>query len=854
MAFNDTYVESIQTKHVSNVGFTSTAKGVTNEAFALKNPHQVLSSQIPFIDVIGTYGPLVASGIAAEVAEEHIVKLTADPTVNGNKAWIAYETGCTVSGHSARGAVRVDKWMRYAETQYKLRLYEDNGSSTAPDYTKEILPSEVNFNWEYDASAGIVYFDADPDITKTIPLWGLFYTYIGGTVEEAIITAANSSPDVSYLSFDCTYIDNYNWSYDSGGDLTEIPASLSVFVNGVKQRDDDPDYYTATILAGVINLEFGFKVKNDDWVNIEYLSSDGGSGGGGGASLPDSGTTVNVLLVGDGANGFNVSTSALNLLSDTTLNGPASTTVAGPVELATDQETIDGVDIEKAVTPSGLTSRLASPGIIGDFISSDAYFNNIFLVDGITTTSGLTVTGREITETNLNKHLVLLDGVEGPEIIRHTYYWDDFYNDYILNESYFFGLEAGSFSSGSQCNGFGYGALEENRGHDSDGFGALALYDNSGDRVYGFGHGSLSSNSGDNCIGVGYYTLSVNNWPNVIHIGNDIDEVYYFSLDEFTSKTFTDEEITENTITFLTPHGFGVVGKGVNLLLTTISGTAPTGTYTNLPMKFRITSSTQLVVYSRAETIGTDASVDFVGKLTNSVDTSNSITIGNNVNATKANQVIIGSDAVTETVLRGEVLAGELVTTSGIKITGGSPAVGKILVSDVDGNGSWEEVTVSGGGGIADVSDDTSPQLGGDLDTNEKNIILVPTLTTDQHASGLIAPMTCGETTAFGNVGYVKSDEKLWLSSATSATTMPAIAMALEFGSANDSKNWLFQGFVRNDGWDWAVGGLVYVDIVAGGITQTTVTGTENQAQVIGVALTSDSMIFNPSYVLVEVV
>jgi len=176
MAFNDTYVESIQTKHVSNVGFTSTAKGVTNEAFALKNPHQVLSSQIPFIDVVSTYGPLVASGIAAGVAEEHIVKLTADPTVNGNKAWIAYETNCTVSGHSTRGALRVDKWMRYAETQYKLRLYEDNGSSTAPDYSKEILPSEVNFNWEYDASAGIVYFDADPDTTIIIPLCVVFYT------------------------------------------------------------------------------------------------------------------------------------------------------------------------------------------------------------------------------------------------------------------------------------------------------------------------------------------------------------------------------------------------------------------------------------------------------------------------------------------------------------------------------------------------------------------------------------------------------------------------------------------------------------------------------------------------------
>jgi hypothetical protein len=302
MAFNDTYVESIQTKHVSNVGFTSTAKGVTNEAFALKNPHQVLSSQIPFIDVIGTYGPLVTDGIAADVAEEHIVKLTADPTVNNNKAWIAYETNCTISGHSGRGAVRVDKWMRYAETQYKLRLYEDNGSTTAPDYTKEILPSEVNFNWEYDASAGIVYFDADPDVTKTMPLWGVFYTYIGGTVEEAVITAANSIPEISYLGFDCTYIDDYNWTYNSGGGLIDVPASLSVFVNGVKQRDGDPDYYTATVNSGtgIMNLEFGFQVQSDDWVSIEYLIIDSTSNGSPAPMIEVGGSTKVVNQIGHG--------------------------------------------------------------------------------------------------------------------------------------------------------------------------------------------------------------------------------------------------------------------------------------------------------------------------------------------------------------------------------------------------------------------------------------------------------------------------------------------------------------------------------------------------------------------------
>jgi len=186
MAFNDTYRESIQTKHIANVGFTSTAKGVSNEGNAIANPHQVLASQIPAVDVVGTYGPLVASGISAGLVEKHTVQLTADLTVNGNKAWFATEDNCTTSGHAARGVVKVSQWMRYAETQYKLRLFEDTGSNE-PNYSAEILPSEVNFNWEYDASAGIVYFDEDPSVNgKTLPLWAEIYTYVGDTVEDGL--------------------------------------------------------------------------------------------------------------------------------------------------------------------------------------------------------------------------------------------------------------------------------------------------------------------------------------------------------------------------------------------------------------------------------------------------------------------------------------------------------------------------------------------------------------------------------------------------------------------------------------------------------------------------------------------
>jgi len=250
MAFNDTYRESIQVKHLSNVGFTSTAKGVTNEAYALKNPHQVLAAQIPVDDVVSDHGPLTASGVAAGLVEQHTVKLTADPTVNGNKAWVAYEDNCTETGHSARGHVRIDQWMRYAETQYKLRLFEDNGTGTGYDSNKEILPSEVSFNWEYDASSGVIYFDEDPSANgKTLPLWGVFFKYIGDSVADSLSSISGSlgahNHDDRYYTkteLDNGQLDNRYYTE------TEVDAMLST-TSGSLQTQIDNTYTQAEVDA-----------------------------------------------------------------------------------------------------------------------------------------------------------------------------------------------------------------------------------------------------------------------------------------------------------------------------------------------------------------------------------------------------------------------------------------------------------------------------------------------------------------------------------------------------------------------------------------------------------------------------
>jgi len=278
MAFDDTYRESIQDKHLGNVGFTSTAKGVTNEANLDINPHQTHAYQIPSVDIVGTYGPLVASGLAAGVIEEHLVKLTADPTVNNNLNWLAYETNCTTSGHSSRGATRLSQFMRVAETQYKLRIFEDDGTGTAPDYTGEIFPSEVTFNWDYNAGAGTIYFDEDPSLNgKTLPLWGLFYTYVGDTVGDVLDTIISGGVGGGHTHYDVDFIyDSGNlWYYDPTPIvLTVVPDQLVVYVNGVKNKSSDSSYYVATISGGKLYVDFNYSVNSVDWwVNGTYTIS-----------------------------------------------------------------------------------------------------------------------------------------------------------------------------------------------------------------------------------------------------------------------------------------------------------------------------------------------------------------------------------------------------------------------------------------------------------------------------------------------------------------------------------------------------------------------------------------------------
>ena len=116
--------------------------------------------------------------------------------------------------------------------------------------------------------------------------------------------------------------------------------------------------------------------------------------------------------------------------------------------------------------------------------------------------------------------------------------------------------------------------------------------------------------------------------------------------------------------------------------------------------------------------------------------------------------------------------------------------------------------------------------------------------------------MTAGATLAFGDAVYQKSDGEMHLGDADAAATSGVIAIAVASGSDGASSNFMFYGFLRDDTWNWTVGGLVYLSTTGSSgntLTQTAPSGTGDIVQILGVATHADRIFFNPSLTYAEV-
>lgn len=126
--------------------------------------------------------------------------------------------------------------------------------------------------------------------------------------------------------------------------------------------------------------------------------------------------------------------------------------------------------------------------------------------------------------------------------------------------------------------------------------------------------------------------------------------------------------------------------------------------------------------------------------------------------------------------------------------------------------------------------------------------------TSDGTFRGITLQITAHENVAFGQLVFINSDGEAALADADAAATMPAVGIVVVAANADATCTILTHGVVTETDWNWTPGSRLYVSETAGSIEATlaNISDKNDVVQVIGVALTADTILFNPS--LTEVV
>jgi len=108
------------------------------------------------------------------------------------------------------------------------------------------------------------------------------FTLYGGGSVSVVIDAANKSVTISgteveaQKSLDLIY--NAGVWESASNSFTTVPNDLNVYLNGVKQRSNDSEYYTASIVNGKLTITFGYETYSTDWANCVYNITSAASG------------------------------------------------------------------------------------------------------------------------------------------------------------------------------------------------------------------------------------------------------------------------------------------------------------------------------------------------------------------------------------------------------------------------------------------------------------------------------------------------------------------------------------------------------------------------------------------------
>ena len=229
---------------------------------------------------------------------------------------------------------------------------------------------------------------------------------------------------------------------------------------------------------------------------------------------------------------------------------------------------------------------------------------------------------------------------------------------------------------------------------------------------------------------------------------------------------------------------------------------------------------------------------------------------------------ITGSGTLSGSIVRASDFSGSHIGITGNAVVNGNLSGSTIsgsITMNMDGNARVTVRKNTGGAGYTRrrinfiEGTNVSFTVGDDVGNEEVDVTVSSSITGSQlqlnqypvsnsGSDGLKITGIAGETLATFNAVYVKStDGKFWKADCSTGSKMPIIAMATSALAAGATGSFLLQGTMRVDAWAYGTGSVFYGS-TAGQLSTTAPTGSGNIVQTVGVALSSTTILFNPSY------
>lgn len=120
----------------------------------------------------------------------------------------------------------------------------------------------------------------------------------------------------------------------------------------------------------------------------------------------------------------------------------------------------------------------------------------------------------------------------------------------------------------------------------------------------------------------------------------------------------------------------------------------------------------------------------------------------------------------------------------------------------------------------------------------------------DTYQGDVITGIPAGAAIAQWEAVYLASDGTWKLADGNGSGTYPARGLAVAAAASSAAVTVIQKGYVRNDAWNWAVGGNVYLSNTPGALTQTATSTSGERLQALGYAVTADkiALIVNPTF------